>query len=81
MIEMIALETSFLIEERSTADANACHDFCKNVPDCQWFTFHSNLLLCLALASCNELNSVNYPVRMPTVNVKMIAPLWFEECI
>jgi hypothetical protein len=27
-------------------------------------------LLCLALASCNELNSVNYPVRMPTINIK-----------
>ncbi len=51
-----------MIEETETVDAKSCHDFCKTVPECLWFSFYSDYSICLALNNCTELNSEDYTV-------------------
>ena len=41
-----------MVNEIGVYGPSECEDFCRNLPDCTWFTYYSDLELCTALTEC-----------------------------
>ena len=54
---------SVMVNEIGVYGPSECEDFCRNLPDCTWFTYYSDLELCTALTECVKLSgSVGNPI-------------------
>ena len=54
---------SVMVNEIGVYGPFECEDFCRNLPDCTWFTYYSDLELCTALTECVKLSgSVGNPI-------------------
>ena len=49
-------ENSALLSQSITLGENACLHFCQKVEGCEWFTYHPENSLCIALSGCFQKN-------------------------
>ena len=52
-------EKSHFVKQKTTLGGNACLHFCQKLDGCEWFTYHPENNLCVALSDCIQLNSTS----------------------